>query len=484
MAENTEPEKGTEGQAPEVDQELSQVATNPKQSMLILVGISALFIYLFFNLFINSEDEDPNKEVVAVPDEVSRPAQVSIDDDIPSIPTLPSPPKLEDPTPPPPPPPSEALPRPVAAIEDLPNLPDAPDGALPGRSSDAAAPALPFGQVQDDNAVQRREKKRKSTIMLIAGTPQNKTAEELQQEADFRYRGDMNLLLGRGKVISAVIESAINTDTGGEIRALITKDIYSEWGKNILLPKGSRVFGNYATGIEGSYGRVSITWTRIDLSNGYTLNLSGTGIDSLGRKGNQGRVDNKFKERFSNAVLRSIFNVALARAIDSAVKPQISSQAAATQSATATNLKNIATGIFTQTGPTPAQKRVQICASVPIAIEDKTSTAFTDIQAACTSLATGTTGASEEEKLASLITTVNTASDSLLQNNNSNVEETKEQGASKEAFTDISDVVKEMIEEQEFTPTITIDQGTVVKIYVNKDYKFPKAAVQRSRLMK
>ena len=38
--------------------------------------------------------------------------------------------------------------------------------------------------------------------------------------------------------------------------------------------------------------------TRIDLSNGYTINFGGTGMDALGRKGQQGRVDNKFKERF------------------------------------------------------------------------------------------------------------------------------------------------------------------------------------------
>ena len=29
-----------------------------------------------------------------------------------------------------------------------------------------------------------------------------------------------------------------------------------------------------------------------------------------------------------------------------------------------------------------------------------------------------------------------------------------------------------------FDPTITIDQGTLIKIYVNKDYKFPKAAIK------
>jgi len=45
---------GSNKGSPEVDQELSQVATNPKQSILILVGVIAVFAYLFFNLFIKN----------------------------------------------------------------------------------------------------------------------------------------------------------------------------------------------------------------------------------------------------------------------------------------------------------------------------------------------------------------------------------------------------------------------------------------------
>ena len=293
----------------------------------------------------------------------------------------------------------------------------------------------------------------------------------------------MHLLLGRGKMIDAIIETAVNTDFGGEIRAIVNRDVYSEWGKNILVPKGSRVFGSYATGIDGAYGRISITWTRVDLANGYTLNLQGTGIDALGRKGNQGRVDNKFKERFSNAILRSAFNIALANALDSVVKPQISSQTAANQNQVSSNVKNIANGIFTQAELTDATKRVQICAATQSAITDKTSTTFTQIQTACTSLAADAT-ATDTAKLTSLMSTINSSSDALIQNTTANVEETKAQEASKQAFTDVSDTIKTLVEEQEFKPTITIDQGTPVKIYVNKDYKFPKAAVSKSRVVK
>lgn len=474
MAQEENPEQG---ELPEVEQELSQVATNPKQSMMILVGIVCVFIYIFYNFFISSDNSDKPKDDTPTPTEVAKPVQVSVDSDIPTIPTLPSPPKLEDPTPPPPPPTdTEALPT---ADSSLPTLPtDSEILPTPDPSTAASTqPSLPFGKVQTEEDDKKLEQKRKSAIFLVAGTPPEKTPEQIQQEADFSYRGDMNLILGRGKMLDAIIETAINTDFGGEIRAIIKRDVYSEWGRNILIPKGSRVFGNYATGIDGAYGRIAIEWTRVDLANGYTLNLSGTGADALGRKGNQGRVDNKFRERLSNSIMRSMLNIALANALDTIVKPQASSQAVANQNVQATNIQNTANATFTQAGLTDQQKRAQICANVLAAITDKTSTAFTQINTACTT----PTGTTDADKLTSLMAAITTASNSLLSNSTTNVQETQAQNASKEAFTDISDTVKTIVEEQEFKPTITIDQGTPVKIYVNKDYKFPKAAISKSR---
>jgi len=72
---NPQQERNAGEDAPEVEQELSQVATNPKQSMLILVGISAVFLYLFFNLFINGEDST-KKEDTPIPTDVSKPGFV------------------------------------------------------------------------------------------------------------------------------------------------------------------------------------------------------------------------------------------------------------------------------------------------------------------------------------------------------------------------------------------------------------------------
>lgn len=482
MSKENTPENGEskdEG-ANEVEQELSKVASNPKRSLMILVGIVGIFIYIFFTLFMSSDDSEKNSKV-PMPSEIVKPVQTVTDSDVPSIPTLPSPPKLEDPTPPPPPLADSgqigALPsvQPPSSEKDV--MPEVP-----------ATPAilLPTASTNSEEAKRRMEAKRKSSIVLLAGVPPQKTSEQLEQEMAFKYRGDMNLVLGRGKIIDAIIESAINTDFGGEIRAVVTRDIYSEWGKNILIPKGSRVLGTYATGISGAYGRVSVEWNRIDLSNGYSLNLVGTAVDNLGKKGLQGRVDNKFKERFANAVLKSAFDIALANALDSVTKPQVNAQAAATQSNTANNLTNIANGIFTQPTTatlTDAQKFEQICASVTAAIPDKTSTTFTDINGACNALRTQA-NATDTQKLTSLMSFISAASNSLLVVNNTNSVETQAQKASKQAFTDISDTVKSMIEQNEFKPTITIDQGTHIKIYVNKDYKFPRAAVGGSKVIK
>ncbi len=471
-----EPEK-VQTDLPEVEQELSKVATNPKQSIIILVVVAGVFLYLFFNLFVGSGDT-PKQTSNPIPDNVVKPVQIPVDTAIPAIPALPTPPKLEDPALPPPPP--------VPATQDVvPPSPLSQDKSplpTPDTSKDINVPANPTLPLdirsQSDEAKKKLEAKRKSAIVLIAGAPKPKTPEQVEQETDFKQRGDMHLILGRGKMLDAIIESAVNTDFGGEIRAIISRDVISEWGRNTLIPKGSRVFGIYNTGTNGAYGRIAIEWTRIDLPTGYTINFGGTGMDSLGRKGQQGRVDNKFKERFSNAVLRSAFNITLASTLDSIVKPVESSQSASTQSAAASAALSSTTSIATQQNVPAEQRYDQICATVPTAISDKTSTLYTSIKTACDTIRTQQASATNDQKLTALVSAITTACTTASQASTASTTPSQAQTASTQAFKDITDVAKELLEKQKFDPTITIDQGTLIKIYVNKDYKFPKAAIK------
>ncbi|WP_342278269.1 TrbI/VirB10 family protein [Candidatus Tisiphia endosymbiont of Myopa tessellatipennis] len=469
---------------PEVQNELSKVATNPKQSILILLVISAVFIFIFFKLFI--ADNKP-AEVVApsAPTDITKPTQDN-SKNLPEIPKLPEAPKLETPVEPPPPPPP-----PPPKVADVPKLP-LPTTSVDNNNADKSADKaslpsvvsspLPGGIAESDEEKKRREAKRKSSIVLIAGVPEKKTPSQIAEEANFQDRGDMAFVLGRGKIIEAVLETAINTDLGGEVRAIISRDVFSEREKIILIPKGSKIFGAYTTGIDGAYGRIAIIWNRIDLSNGYTITLDAIAVDNLGRKGEQGRVDNKYKERLTNAVLLSAFNIGLANALDKVVAPPVNSQAAAANAAVAANIQSLAQSINNGPG-TEDVKISQICFSVMNAIPDKTSAAYISMMQACNT-AQNPTGSQPGQRIVALMTAVTNAAASLLTSTATASTPTQAQTASKKAFTDISDTMKCMIQQHEFRPTITIDQGTVIKIYVNKDYKFPQSVLRKSRLIK
>ncbi|WP_341748639.1 TrbI/VirB10 family protein [Candidatus Tisiphia endosymbiont of Sialis lutaria] len=463
---------------PEVQNELSKVATNPKQSIAILLVISAVFIFIFFKLFIS--DNKPEEVVVApsAPTDITKPTQDN-SKNIPEIPKLPEAPKLETPAerppPPPPPPPQPILPQ-VA-------LPTGENNSADKVTLPSVTPtALPGKLTESEEEKNRREAKRKSAIVLIAGVPEKKTPDQIAEEANFQDRGNMAFVLARGKIMEAVLETAINSDLGGEIRAIISRDVFSEKEKIILIPKGSKIFGVYATGTDGAYGRISIIWNRIDLSSGYTINLDALAVDNLGRPGEQGRVDNKFKERLTNAVLSSAFNIVLANALDKVVAPPVNAQATAANTAIAVNIQNLAQSINNSSG-TEDVKIAQICTNVMNAITDKSSTAYISMMQAC-NIARNPTGSQPGQRLIALMSAVTSAAASLLSSTANASTPTQAQAASKQAFTDVSNTVKDMMKQQAFKPTITIDQGTLIKIYVNKDYKFPQAVLRKSRLIK
>ncbi|WP_375327156.1 TrbI/VirB10 family protein [Candidatus Tisiphia endosymbiont of Nemotelus uliginosus] len=465
--------KLAEEDIPEVQNELSKVATNPKQSLVILVVIFIGCLIIFFKFFFNDHTISTTTPP-PMPTDITKPAQDS-STNLHEIPKLPEVPKLEAPIELPPPPP-------LIKTEPLPITPTKESLDVPTPPSSITMPSS--GKlIHTEEEKNRTEIKRKSAIMLMQGTPPAKTPEQIAAEASFQDRGDMSLLLAHGKIIEAVLETAISSDFGGEVRAIISRDVFSEQNKNILIPKGSKIFGNYAMGSSGAYGRIAIIWNRIDLSHGYTINLDAVAVDSLGRKGEQGRVDNKIKERLTNAVLLSAFNIGVANALDKVVAPPINSQASATNISIAQNIQATAQSINNGAG-TPEDKINRICNDVQNAITDKTSNAFTLISTACTTARSTTGSTIAADRLNNLMTAVTSASTSLLTTAATASTPTQAQTASKEAFTHITDTMKDILGQQDFKPSTTIDQGTIIKIYVNKDYKFPKNLLKKSRLIR
>ncbi len=120
---------------------------------------------------------------------------------------------------------------------------------------------------------------------------------------------DLTRVILQGKVISAVLETAVDTDLASTVRAVITRDVYAEEGKNILIPRGSRVVGTYSTSVAAGQSRVTINWNRIIRVDGMSLNIASIGADRLGRAGVQGDLDNRYAQQLANSFLSSVLSV-------------------------------------------------------------------------------------------------------------------------------------------------------------------------------
>lgn len=114
---------------------------------------------------------------------------------------------------------------------------------------------------------------------------------------------DISNTIVQGTIISAVLETAINTELPGNIRAQVMRPVYSFDGQNILMPAGTRLIGNYNPKISIAQKRVLIAWNRAITPEGKSVKLAATGIDRLGRGGQTGNVDTRFAQRFGTAIL-------------------------------------------------------------------------------------------------------------------------------------------------------------------------------------
>lgn len=114
---------------------------------------------------------------------------------------------------------------------------------------------------------------------------------------------DISNTIVQGTLISAVLETAINTELPGNIRAQVMRPVYSYDGQNVLMPAGTRLIGTYNSKISIAQKRVLIAWNRAITPEGKSIKLAATGVDRLGRGGQSGNVDSRFVERFGTAVL-------------------------------------------------------------------------------------------------------------------------------------------------------------------------------------
>lgn len=334
-------------------------------------------------------------------------------------------PDVKAPEPPPAPPPPPSLP-------ELKKQEDSEDIKFPSPFSDSST--------EEKKKEMSADAKMKAGIMvtggggggMLGGDKQNKEKENSKDSSsEFLGFGDghldgetlggstfpkvkatavnhLNRTILQGKIISAVLETAINTDIPGMLRAIVTRDVYAERGTDIMIQKGSRLIGQYSASIKGGQTRVAVMWERLIRPDGIDIAIASSGTDELGRSGVAGNIYDHFWRKLGNAFLVSyVIPIASAKAAEKATNSKKSDSSSKKTEETDKDGKKTVTTTDTES---PTDK----------AIKDSTK--------------------------------------------------------------QFSDITKKMIEDSFSTkPTITVAQGTMINVLVQKDLIFPPQSVLQKR---
>lgn len=152
--------------------------------------------------------------------------------------------------------------------------------------------------------------KKDEVLRMING--KTKTKKSGFNSISESYTGLKDRMILTGKIIDLVLESSINTEQDGILRAIVASDVYSESGFNILIPAGSRVLGNYKGEIKYGNFRVNILFNRIIRPDGVDIMLGDMkAINKLGASGIRAdKVDNRLGAAFGNSMVIGALSLA------------------------------------------------------------------------------------------------------------------------------------------------------------------------------
>jgi type IV secretion system protein VirB10 len=223
---------------------------------------------------------------------------------------------------PPPPPPPEPAPRPTPTftpiimpspvpapvfrppsrspvlVVDLDDTAGAAAGPVPGIRGGAAPPAAAGGgggeHLNSDEQFAAR----------VSG-------QEAPRSKATLLRGK-SLVVAQGSTIPGVLETALDSDLPGFARAVVSRDVRSFDGSAVLIPRGSRVIGEYRSAASQGQSRAFVIWSRVLRPDGVSIQIGSPATDPLGRAGLSGKVDTHFLQEFSGAILLSVINIGTA----------------------------------------------------------------------------------------------------------------------------------------------------------------------------
>lgn len=162
---------------------------------------------------------------------------------------------------------------------------------------------------------------------------QKESGASIAQANAVRYMHNRDKLLLQGTYLRCVLETKIVSEVKGFTSCIITEPVYSASGKYLLLPKGSKVMGQYGSS-NPTGPRMEVIWNRIITPEGIDVTLESPGVDNLGAAGHVGKFKSHWGSRLASALLISMISDAFKYAATE-YGPQ--GQTVTTSSSTTTN---------------------------------------------------------------------------------------------------------------------------------------------------
>jgi len=214
----------------------------------------------------------------------------------PSVPGAPAPQAAPAPQPAPAPAPQPVLAAPPQSAPGL--APVASPHASPTVVFDASALPEPLAPGTSTGGPASGDNSNDAFASRIGGVGGSRA----MAEASFNPRTTVS----QGTLIPAILETAIDTDVPGYVRAVVSTDVRSFDGTRVLVPRSSRLIGQYKSGLQAGQKRAYVIWTRLIRPDGVSVNIASPAVSFGGETGLAGKVNSHFFERFGSAMLLSV----------------------------------------------------------------------------------------------------------------------------------------------------------------------------------
>jgi len=195
------------------------------------------------------------------------------------------------------------------------HLPDSlatPDPSVAQAAAELASEGQLFAQIQQGKSLPQ-------STALLAGmpttfSPQTPVAQQVGPDKGTAtdevykpgiassYEGKQYVLF-EGTVFETLLINRLDGSFSGPIGCLISNDVYSHDRQHLLIPAGSKIFGQVNKADTFGQSRLAVVFHRIIMPDGYSVNLDRfKGLDQEGATALQDRVNNHYARIFGATI--------------------------------------------------------------------------------------------------------------------------------------------------------------------------------------